>query len=81
MAFDMKGLASGWKLAGALVLAAGAGASGMAASVKNSIEVHTQTTRQQNDSLIAVLRDIRAIQTEQLCLLVGVSPKLICLQR
>lgn len=81
MAFDLKGLASGWKLAGALVLAAGAGASGMAASVKSSLEAHTQTTKQQQDSVIALLKDIRALQSEQLCIAVGVTPKLACLQR
>ena len=68
-------LFAGWRLAGVLVLVAGAGASGMAASVNSKIAHHETQT----DSVIVELRAQRRILEEQLCLMVGVEPKLACL--
>lgn len=81
MPLNLNQMFAGWRLAGVLVLVAGAGASGMAASVKSSIEAHNLTTKQEADSLLAAQRQTNHLLSQILCIQVGIEPKLACLQK
>jgi hypothetical protein len=70
-------LHTGWKVAGLVAGLIGLGAAGMASSVNHTLHEHTAQT----DSVLVELRAQRAILNKQLCIMVGVEPKLSCLQK
>jgi len=73
---SLNSLFEGWRLAGVALVIAGGGASTMAATVNAKLTHHAEQT----DSVLVELRALKKLQQEQVCLAVGVQPKLACLQ-